>query len=148
MPWVVRSRQSHAGHTVSSYPQEQARTLCMRYYRGTFSVRTGQNGSLNGFGQLLFRRFECCMHYQHIMARLYLCGYKFMRLPLDSHKLNSRRGISITIIICFEGLPYGLVTGALGLHYKSNTSCHSYFTGVQQKAVLQIHHLPNYLSIG
>ena len=81
----------------------------MRYYRGTFSacegvVRTGQNGSLDGFGRLLFRRFKCCMHYKHIMARLYLYGYKFMRLPLDSHKLNSCRGISITIFV-LNGCP-------------------------------------------
>ena len=76
----------------------------MRYHRGTFSayegvVRAGQNGSLEGFKRLLFRRFECCVHYKHIMARLYLCGYKFVRLPLDSHKLNSRRGTSIAIFV-------------------------------------------------
>ena len=76
----------------------------MRYHRDTFSaregvVRTSQNGSLDGFKRRLFRRFECCMHYKHIMARLYLCGFKFMRLPLDSHRLNSRRGMLITIFV-------------------------------------------------
>ena len=59
------------------------------------------------------------MHYKHIMARLYLCGYKFVRLPLDSHKLNSRRGTLINIFVpndypmAWKQVRWGYITRAI-----------------------------------
>ena len=99
------SMHAHANLMLATrYPlAHEVGPYLMRYYRGTFWQLKGwcepvKTGLLVGLGDC-YLRVECCIHYGHVMALLYWCGCKFVRLPLDPHKLDSRRAMSSTIFV-------------------------------------------------